>query len=56
MATANFKSVSTRPSLGRIEIHLNMDSQGNAQAQLSADRPQTLDAFAARFRAPLNAL
>jgi len=33
------------PSLGRIEIHLNMDSQGNAQAQLSADRPQTLDAL-----------
>jgi flagellar hook-length control protein FliK len=33
------------PSLGRIEIHLNVDSQGNAQAQLSADRPQTLDAL-----------
>ena len=33
------------PSLGRIEIHLNMDSQGNAQAQLSADRPQTLEAL-----------
>jgi len=33
------------PSLGRIEIHLNMDPQGNAQAQLSADRPQTLEAL-----------
>ena len=33
------------PSLGRIEIHINMDSQGNAQAQLSADRPQTLEAL-----------
>jgi flagellar hook-length control protein FliK len=31
------------PELGRIEVSLNMDSHGNAQANLSADRPQTLE-------------
>ncbi len=30
------------PSLGRIDVRLHVDAQGAAQAQLSADRPQTL--------------
>jgi flagellar hook-length control protein FliK len=40
---SNFQIRLDPPSLGRIDIHLNMDSEGNAQAQLSADRPQTLE-------------
>ncbi len=31
------------PELGRIEVTLNVNSQGTAQANLSADKPQTLD-------------
>jgi flagellar hook-length control protein FliK len=42
---SNFQIRLDPPHLGRIEIQLNMDSQGNAQAQLSADRPQTLEAL-----------
>lgn len=30
------------PSLGRIDVRLHVDAEGQAQAQLSADRPQTL--------------
>ena len=30
------------PTLGRIDVRLHVDAQGAAQAQLSADRPQTL--------------
>jgi flagellar hook-length control protein FliK len=31
------------PDLGRIEVRLNVNSQGSAQANLIADKPQTLD-------------
>lgn len=31
------------PELGHIEVNLNVDSSGNAQASLTADKPQTLD-------------
>jgi flagellar hook-length control protein FliK len=31
------------PELGRIEVNLNVRSDGHAQAELSADRPQTLE-------------
>jgi flagellar hook-length control protein FliK len=31
------------PDLGRIEVTLNVDSQGAAQANLTADKPQTLE-------------
>jgi flagellar hook-length control protein FliK len=31
------------PELGRIEVNLNVNSDGQAQASLSADKPQTLD-------------
>ena len=30
------------PALGRIDVRLHVDAQGQGQAQLSADRPQTL--------------
>ena len=44
------------PSLGRIDIKLHVDSQGQAQAQLTADKPQTLDLLqrARRARAALD--
>jgi flagellar hook-length control protein FliK len=31
------------PELGRIEVHLNVNSDGHAAANLSADKPQTLE-------------
>jgi flagellar hook-length control protein FliK len=31
------------PELGRVEVNLNVDSQGNAHAALSAEEPKTLD-------------
>jgi hypothetical protein len=31
------------PELGRIEVNLNVNSDGHAQASLSADKPQTLE-------------
>ncbi len=40
---ANFQIRLDPPELGRIEVNLNVDSNGNAQASLTADKPQTLD-------------
>ena len=31
------------PELGRVEVHLSVDSSGNAQANLVVDKPQTLE-------------
>jgi flagellar hook-length control protein FliK len=31
------------PELGKIEVNLNVDAHGHAQAELSADKPQTLE-------------
>jgi flagellar hook-length control protein FliK len=31
------------PELGKIEVNLSVDAHGHAQAELSADKPQTLD-------------
>jgi chemotaxis protein MotD len=39
----NFSVRLDPPELGRIEVHLNVDSDGNAQASLTADKPQTLE-------------
>jgi flagellar hook-length control protein FliK len=40
---ANFQIRLDPPELGRIEVNLNVDANGNAGASLTADKPQTLD-------------
>jgi flagellar hook-length control protein FliK len=39
----NFSIRLDPPELGRIEVNLNVNSDGHAQANLSADKPQTLE-------------
>jgi flagellar hook-length control protein FliK len=39
----NFQIRLDPPELGRIEVNLNVDASGNAQASLTADKAQTLD-------------
>jgi flagellar hook-length control protein FliK len=39
----NFSIRLDPPELGRIEVNLNVNSDGHAQAALSADKPQTLE-------------
>jgi flagellar hook-length control protein FliK len=39
----NFSIRLDPPELGRIEVNLNVNASGHAQAEISADRPQTLD-------------
>ena len=39
----NFSIRLDPPELGRVEVNLNVNAQGHAEAELSADRPQTLD-------------
>jgi chemotaxis protein MotD len=39
----NFSIRLDPPELGRIEVHLNVNSDGHAEAELRADRPQTLE-------------
>jgi flagellar hook-length control protein FliK len=39
----NFSIRLDPPELGRIEVNLNVNSQGHAEAEFSADRPQTLE-------------
>jgi flagellar hook-length control protein FliK len=39
----NFSVRLDPPELGRIEVNLNVRADGHAQAELSADKPQTLE-------------
>ena len=39
----NFSIRLDPPELGRVEVNLNVNAQGHAEAELSADRPQTLE-------------
>ena len=41
--SSNFSIRLDPPELGRIEVNLNVNSDGHAEAQLSADKPQTLE-------------
>ena len=43
------------PELGRIEVSLNVDAKGNAQAALTADKPQNPRSSAAVIPARSNA-
>jgi hypothetical protein len=39
----NFSIRLDPPELGRVEVNLNVNAQGHAEAEFSADRPQTLE-------------
>lgn len=43
LGDSNFQIRLDPPELGRIDVQLKLDSHGNAEAKLSADKPQTLD-------------